>query len=31
MISEQVREEVGALDSKMIYERWLNWFKERIK
>jgi len=31
MISEQVREEVGALDSKMIYERWLNWFKERIR
>jgi type IV secretory pathway ATPase VirB11/archaellum biosynthesis ATPase len=31
MISEQVRQEVGGLDSKMIYERWLNWFKERIK
>ncbi|MEM5773021.1 MAG: type II/IV secretion system ATPase subunit [Candidatus Aenigmatarchaeota archaeon] len=31
MISEQVREEVGALDSKMIYEKWLNWFKEKIK
>ncbi|MEM5866721.1 MAG: hypothetical protein QXG39_02265, partial [Candidatus Aenigmatarchaeota archaeon] len=31
MISEQVREEVGGLDSKMIYERWLNWFKEKIK
>jgi type IV secretory pathway ATPase VirB11/archaellum biosynthesis ATPase/intein/homing endonuclease len=31
MISEEVREEVGSLDSKMIYEKWLNWFKERIK
>lgn len=31
LISEQVRQEVGGLDSKMIYERWLNWFKEKIK
>ncbi|MEM5766242.1 MAG: type II/IV secretion system ATPase subunit [Candidatus Aenigmatarchaeota archaeon] len=31
IISEQVRQDVGGLDSKMIYERWLNWFKERIK
>ncbi|MEM5853167.1 MAG: type II/IV secretion system ATPase subunit [Candidatus Aenigmatarchaeota archaeon] len=31
MISEEVREEVGSLDSKMIYEKWLSWFKERIR
>jgi len=31
MISDDVREEVGALDSKMIYERWLNWFKNKLK
>ena len=29
-ISDQVREEVGALDSKMIFDRWLDWFKKRI-
>lgn len=31
IISDQVRSEVGELDSKMIYEKWLQWFKERIK
>ncbi|MEM5829265.1 MAG: type II/IV secretion system ATPase subunit [Candidatus Aenigmatarchaeota archaeon] len=31
IISEEVRQEVGGLDSKMIYEKWLNWFKEKIK
>ncbi|MBI2084105.1 MAG: type II/IV secretion system ATPase subunit [Candidatus Aenigmarchaeota archaeon] len=31
LISEQVREEIGAMDSKMIYDKWLNWFKGRIK
>ncbi|MBI2005327.1 MAG: hypothetical protein HYS80_01020, partial [Candidatus Aenigmarchaeota archaeon] len=30
LISEQVRQEVGALDSKMIYDKWLEWFKKRI-
>ncbi len=30
LISEKVREEVGGLDSKMIYDRWLDWFKKRI-
>jgi type IV secretory pathway ATPase VirB11/archaellum biosynthesis ATPase len=29
-ISDQVREEIGALDSKMIFDRWLDWFKKRI-
>jgi type IV secretory pathway ATPase VirB11/archaellum biosynthesis ATPase len=31
LISEQIREEVGALDSKMIYEIWENWFKDRLR
>ncbi|MDI6807207.1 MAG: hypothetical protein QMD14_05400, partial [Candidatus Aenigmarchaeota archaeon] len=31
VISERVRLEVGALDSEMIYQRWLEWFKERLK
>jgi len=30
LISEQVRQEVGGLDSKMIYDKWLEWFKKRI-
>ena len=30
LISEQVKQEVGALDSKMIYDKWLEWFKKRI-
>ncbi len=30
LISEKVREEVGGLDSKLIYDRWLEWFKKRI-
>ncbi|MCS7106297.1 MAG: ATPase, T2SS/T4P/T4SS family, partial [Candidatus Aenigmarchaeota archaeon] len=31
LISEQVRQEVGALDSKMIYEKWIEWLKSRLK
>ena len=31
LISEQVKEEVGSLDSKLIYERWLEWFKKYLK
>ena len=31
IISDQVRQEVGGLDSKMIYDRWLDWFKVRLK
>lgn len=31
LISEKVKEEVGALDSKMIYEKWLEWFKTKLK
>lgn len=29
-ISDAVRAEVGALDSRMIYERWLAWLQTRI-
>jgi len=31
LISEEVKAEVGGSDSKMIYERWLEWFKEKLK
>jgi type IV secretory pathway ATPase VirB11/archaellum biosynthesis ATPase len=31
LVCDEVREEVGGLDSKMIYEKWLEWFKNRIK
>jgi len=31
IISDNVKQEVGALDNKMIYERWLDWFKNRMK
>ncbi|RLI74250.1 hypothetical protein DRP04_14885, partial [Archaeoglobales archaeon] len=31
IISEKVRNEVGGLDSKMIYEKWLEWFKNKLK
>jgi len=31
LISAKVAEEVGSVDSKLVYERWLEWFKERLK
>jgi type IV secretory pathway ATPase VirB11/archaellum biosynthesis ATPase len=31
LIGDQVKNEVGGLDSKIIYERWLNWFKDKLK
>jgi type IV secretory pathway ATPase VirB11/archaellum biosynthesis ATPase/intein/homing endonuclease len=31
LISAAVTREVGIPDSKLIYERWLQWFKERLK
>ena len=31
LISQDVIQEVGSLDSKMIFERWHNWFKDKIK
>jgi len=30
-ISEEVLREVGSVDSKLIYERWLNWFKDALR
>jgi len=31
LISEKVFDETGSYDSKIIYERWLEWFKKRLK
>ena len=31
LISDEVRREVGALDSKEIYERWVEWFKKELR
>ena len=31
LISGEVYKEVGSIDSKIVYEKWLNWFKERLK
>ncbi|MFH7882177.1 MAG: LAGLIDADG family homing endonuclease, partial [Candidatus Aenigmatarchaeota archaeon] len=31
LFSEQVKQEVGSLDSKLIYEKWLEWFKRYLK
>ncbi len=31
LIADEVRREVGALDSKMIYDKWVEWFKEELK
>jgi len=30
LISDQVKIEVGALDTKMIFDKWLEWFKARL-
>ncbi len=30
IISEKVKQEVGSLDSKMIYDKWLEWYKKKI-
>jgi type IV secretory pathway ATPase VirB11/archaellum biosynthesis ATPase len=30
LISEEVSREVGCVDSKTVYERWLNWLKKRV-
>lgn len=30
-VSDKVREEVGALDSKMIYSRWNSWLTRKLK
>ena len=31
LIADDVRKEVGALDSKMIYDKWFEWFKKESK
>jgi type IV secretory pathway ATPase VirB11/archaellum biosynthesis ATPase len=31
LVSEQVKQEVGALDSKMIFEKWMEWFEKKLK
>jgi type IV secretory pathway ATPase VirB11/archaellum biosynthesis ATPase len=31
MISGQVQQELGGMDSKEIYARWLKWFEEKVK
>jgi len=31
LYSDQVRQEVGGLDSNMIFDKWLEWFKGRLK
>lgn len=31
IISDQVKQEVGSMDSGMIYDRWLEWFKGRMR
>jgi type IV secretory pathway ATPase VirB11/archaellum biosynthesis ATPase/uncharacterized protein YnzC (UPF0291/DUF896 family) len=31
LISSKVYDETGSYDSKIIYEKWLKWFKERLK
>jgi uncharacterized membrane protein (DUF2068 family) len=31
LVSEDVLREVGALDSKLIYKRWLDWFKKELR
>lgn len=31
LVCDEVRQEVGSVDSKMVYDRWLEWFKKEIK
>ncbi len=31
IISESVKKEIGSLDSKIIFEKWENWFKKKLK
>jgi len=31
LISDETRRKVGFLDSKVIYDKWLEWFKENLK
>jgi len=31
LVCDDVRKEVGFLDSKIIYNKWLEWFKESLR
>jgi len=31
LIADEVRRDVGVLDSKMIYEKWVEWFKKELR
>ena len=31
ILSEKIREETGAVDTKRVYDEWLEWFKSRAK
>lgn len=31
LISDEVRQEVGSVDPKIVYEKWLEWFKSKLK
>ena len=31
IISENVRQETGGMDSKIVYDKWLEWFKQKLK
>ena len=31
IIADDVKREVGGLDSNMIFERWESWFKKKLK
>ena len=31
LIADEVRREVGVLDSKMMYDKWMEWFKKELK
>lgn len=31
LMADDVRKEIGSLDSKMIYDKWLEWFKKELK
>jgi archaeal flagellar protein FlaI len=31
VLQEQVKDEVGTTDAKLIFERWLEWYKTQVK
>jgi type IV secretory pathway ATPase VirB11/archaellum biosynthesis ATPase len=30
LVSDKVKKDVGALDNEMIYEKWMEWFKQKL-